>query len=272
IASLAGLLGAAVVTLLVTNRALRPIRTAFAAERRFVASASHELRTPVAVVRANAEILQREDLIKPEGQQLVEDIIGESDRLARLVSDLLALASAEAGAITVERRPVEMRAFVADVARRAEAMAAEHGVRIEVEQAGMDGAADRELTVSADPDRMAQLLLIFIDNAVDHSPPGGTVRLVIAPINSHGREQVSVAVADQGPGVPHHERSRIFEPFARLAGRRRETGNTGLGLAIAQLLAARHDATLHVDDAAGGGAVFSVLLPRHPRGEAQAMT
>lgn len=262
LASLAGLLGAAVVTVLVTGRALRPIRSAFAAERRFVASASHELRTPVAVVRASAEILQREDLVKPGGEKLVEDIISESDRLARLVSDLLALASAEAGAITVERRPLEMRAFVADVARRAEAMATERGVGIEVEQIGGESAADRELMVSADPDRMAQLLLIFVDNAVDHSPQGGVVRLQVQPITSHGRAQVSVAVADQGPGVPQHERSRIFEPFARLTGRRRETGNTGLGLAIAQLLAARHDAVLHVGDAEGGGAVFSVWLPR----------
>jgi signal transduction histidine kinase len=114
---------------------------------------------------------------------------------------------------------------------------------------------------------MAQMLLIFVDNAVDHSPPGGTVRVEVRPVSQHGRDQVSVAVADQGPGVPHHERARIFEPFARLAGRRRETGSTGLGLAIAQLLAARHDATLHVGDAIGGGAVFSVLLPRRPQPE-----
>jgi signal transduction histidine kinase len=117
---------------------------------------------------------------------------------------------------------------------------------------------------------MAQLLLIFIDNAIDHSPTGGTVRLVVGPVNEGGRQRVSVGVADQGPGVPHSERARIFEPFARLTGRRRETGNTGLGLAIARILAARQQATLHVDDAVGGGAVFSVWLPRRPRTESPA--
>ncbi|MDL2335401.1 MAG: HAMP domain-containing sensor histidine kinase [Chloroflexota bacterium] len=261
LASLIGLLGAAVVTLVVTTRAMGPIRSAFNAERRFVASASHELRTPVAVVRASAEVLQRENLVRPDGQRLVADIVSESDRLGRLVGDLLALASADAGAIVVKPEEIEMRGFVAELAHRAGAIASERGVRLQVVQQGATGA-DRELLVRADPDRMTQLLLIFIDNAIDHSPADGTIRLVVAPLNDGRQPQVSIGVADQGPGVPVHERLRIFEPFARLAGRRRETGNTGLGLAIARVLAARQDATLHVDDATGGGAVFSVWLPR----------
>jgi two-component system OmpR family sensor kinase len=153
-----------------------------------------------------------------------------------------------------------MRAFVADLARRAETIGAQRGVRVEVVQ---DGAspADRELLVDADPDRMNQLLLIFLDNAFDHSPVGSTVRLVVGPDREGGKPKVAIGVADQGPGVPREERQRIFEPFARL-GRRRATGNTGLGLAIASVLAARQDGTLHVDDATGGGALFSVRLPR----------
>lgn len=262
LASLTGLAGAALVTLLVTRRALAPVRAAFAAERRFVADASHELRTPIAVMRASAEILDREHLVKPEGQQLVADIVAESDRLGRLVGDLLALASAEAGAITIEPRQIEMRGFVDQLARRVEAMAVERGVQIKVIQDGTAKPTDRELVVSADPDRMNQLLLIFVDNAIDHSPADGTVELIVRPLVEGGRPLVSVGVVDHGPGVPFEERSRIFEPFARLAGRRRETGNTGLGLAIARILAGRQDATLHVEDAAGGGAIFSVSLPR----------
>jgi len=263
LASVAGLLGAAAVTLAVTGRAMRPIRTAFAAERRFVAAASHELRTPVAVMRASAEILQREDLIKPEGSRLVEDIVGESDRLGRLIGDMLALASADAGAITIDKQAIEMRSFVADLARRTDSLASQRGVRLEVVQDGAAGG-DEQLIVDADPDRMTQLLMIFIDNAIDHSPAGGTVRLVVRTMGEGVRQRVEVGVADQGPGVPIEERARIFEPFARLAGRRRETGNTGLGLAIARILAARQNATLCVDDALGGGALFSVSLPRLP--------
>ncbi len=260
--SLIGLLGAAFVTLLVTQRALSPIRSAFAAERRFVAAASHELRTPIAVVRASAEILQREELVKPDGRQVVDDIVAESDRLGRLVGDLLALASAEAGQISIVRRDLEMRVFVAELAHRVESMAAASGVRVEVVQEGTQLPADRQLIVSADADRMMQLLLIFIDNAIDHSPRDGVVRLVVQPVIEAGRPAVSVGVIDQGPGVPATERERIFEPFARLGGQRRRGGGSGLGLAIARLLAARQDATLHVDDAVGGGAVFSVTLPR----------
>lgn len=262
VTGLVGLVGAAFITLLITRRALAPIRTAFAAERRFVAAASHELRTPVAVVRASAEILQREALVKPKGRQLVDDIVAESDRLARLVGDLLALASAEAGAISVERRAIEMRSFVAELARRTQGMANARGVHIDVMQHGPP--TDRELVVSADPDRVTQLLMILLDNAIDHSPPGGTVRLIVTPAVESGRALVTVGVVDQGPGVPPEDRSLIFEPFARLSGRRRGTTNAGLGLAIARILASRQDASLNVGDATGGGAIFSVSLPRRP--------
>ncbi len=106
--SLVGLAGAALVTWLVTRRALVPVRSAFATERRFVAAASHELRTPVAIVRASAEILDREGLVAADGQPFVTDIVSETDRMGRLVGDMLALASAEAGAVSVERHPVEL--------------------------------------------------------------------------------------------------------------------------------------------------------------------
>ncbi len=268
--SLIGLLGAALVTLLVTRRVLAPIRSAFAAERRFVAAASHELRTPVAVVRASAEIMQREELVRPEGRQMLDDIVSEADRLGRLVGDLLALASAEAGQISIRRQQIEMRGFVAELARRAETMATARGVRLEVVQAGAEPPADRQLLVSADADRMTQLLLIFVDNAIDHSPSGGVVRLIVQPLADGGRPRVSVDVVDQGPGVPAWEREHVFEPFARLTGQRRSGGGSGLGLAIARLLAARQDATLHIGDAPGGGAVFSVSLPRRLNGESPA--
>ena len=272
LASLIGLLGAALVTAIVTRRALFPVRSAFAAERRFVAAASHELRTPVAVVRASAEILQREELVRPEGRQMLDDIVGEADRLGRLVGDLLALASAEAGQISISRQPIEMRSFVGDLVRRAEGMAAARGIHLEIVQSGAETPVDDQLLVDADADRMTQLLLIFIDNAIEHSPRNGVVRLVVQPLIDGGRAYVSVGVVDQGPGVPPWDRERIFEPFARLAGQRRSGGGSGLGLAIARLLAARQDATLHVDDAPGGGAVFSVWLPRRLPGESPART
>jgi signal transduction histidine kinase len=262
VATLVGLLGAALVTLFVTRRAMAPIREAFEAERRFVAAASHELRTPVAVVRASAEILQREDLVKPDGKPLVQDVVAESDRLGRLVGDLLALASAEAGQISIDPTHFDARSLVDAVVDRVSKLAQDRGVTVVAVHERGNGRPASVLNVEADRERMLQLLTILIDNAIDHSPPNGVVRVLARPGigGDHGRAVIEVL--DQGPGVPLEERDRIFEPFAKVGGRRRSTGSTGLGLAIARILAERQDATLAVRDAPGGGACFSVSLPR----------
>jgi len=261
IVSALGIAGAAVVTLLVTRRALGPIRVAFATERRFVASASHELRTPVAIVRASAEILERESLVGEGGAPLVADIIAEADRMGLLVTDLLALASAEAGALPVERRPMDLVAWLSGVARRAETMAGVAGLALVT-----DLPAERQVMVEADEDRLSQLLLILVDNAIEHSPPGRGVSLGLAA----GGGYATIAVIDHGPGVAAADRERIFEPFARLPGRRRTSSGSGLGLAIAQQIARRHGAQLTAGDAPGGGARFSLRLPLVPAGAALA--
>jgi signal transduction histidine kinase len=126
-----------------------------------------------------------------------------------------------------------------------------------------------ELLVLADRERMVQLLTIFTDNAIDHSPASGVVRVIARPADDGSRtgQRVVLEVVDQGPGVPLEERERIFEPFAKVSGRRRTTGTTGLGLAIARILAARQNATLAIRDAPGGGAIFSVSLARRASGQ-----
>ncbi len=252
IVSLAGLAGAALVTLLVTRRALVPIRAAFATERRFVASASHELRTPVAIVRASAEILDREQLVATDGQPFVTDIMSETDRMGRLVGDLLALASAEAGAVDVELHRMDLMVWLSDLGRRAESMAGAHGLTLRTTLPDHG-----RVPVDADEDRLTQLVLILVDNAIEHSPSGGVITLGLAV--TAGRAVVSVS--DQGPGVPVADRERIFEPFARLPGERRSATGSGLGLAIARQLAGRHDGDMTVEEASGGGARFVLRLP-----------
>jgi signal transduction histidine kinase len=252
---LIGLVGSVLVTLFITRRALAPIREAFATERRFVAVASHELRTPVSIIRASAEILERERLVEPDGQALVEDIVGETDRMGRLVGDLLALASAEAGAITIERVPLGLERWFEDIARRSASVAEARGTRL---QATVEGGGT-SVTVLADSERLDQLVLILVDNAIKHSPPGGAVRLGL--VIERRRGLATLSVSDDGPGVDLERRELIFEPFERRAQRNRDDGGAGLGLAIARQLAIRHDAELDVHGDPGEGATFRLRLP-----------
>jgi signal transduction histidine kinase len=250
---LVGLAGAAVVTLLVTWRALAPIRRAFDVQMRFVADASHELRTPAAIIRATAEVLEREGHVAPDGRPLIEDIVSESDRLGKLVGDLLTLATTGSGSLVLERGPVDLVQVAETAARRGEALAGGRGVTISVLR-----AATGATIVDGDSDRLVQLALILLDNAIDHAPSGSAVEIGAERVGP----SVRLAVTDAGPGIPAAERERIFEPFARLdRGGRRGTGNAGLGLAIARRIADAHGGSIAALAGPAGGARFEVSLP-----------
>ena len=231
-----------------------PIREAFDTERRFVAAASHELRTPVAIIRASAEILQREGLVAQGGEPLVDDIVGESDRMGRLVGDLMALASAQTGAIAMELGPLRIGDHFEDIARRSASIAEARGLRLTTSTRGLVDDA----WVRADRDRLDQLLLILVDNALRHSPAGGRVHLELA-VEAPTRQAI-ISVTDAGPGVPPGEMERIFEPFERSASARRSGPGAGLGLAIARQLAQRQDADLGVRNQPGAGATFALRM------------
>ncbi len=249
-----GLVGAALATVWITGRALVPIRAAFETERRFVADASHEIRTPAAVIRSSAEVLEREELVAPAGRPLVADIVGEADRLGRLVEDLLALAASEQGALAIETSPLDLVALARTAVRRATPLAEDRGLRL----VGPDDVAP-PIAAEGDPDRLLQVLLILLDNAFRHSPEGGTVAVTAAVV---GDRRGRVEVVDQGPGVPAAMREKIFEPFARMPGSRsRADAGSGLGLAIARRLVELHEGTLTVADGSGGGARFVLELP-----------
>ncbi len=258
----AGLVAAAVITLLVTGRALVPIREGFEAQRRFVADASHELRTPAALIRANAEVLERERLVTGDGNELVSDIIGEADRLGGLVGDLLQLASWDETSLTLEPVTLDVGSLAADTVRGARALAAERRVGIKVD---VEGPA----LATADRDRLVQLLLILVDNAINHSPAGEDVTVRVRTTGT----DVVINVDDRGPGIPPAERERIFEPFTRLSGTTRHgSGGTGLGLAIARRIVDAHRGTIRAESPAGGGARFTVTLPGSHEGTPTTIT
>jgi len=249
--ALAGLVGAALVTLVVTGRSLIPIRRTFEAQGRFVADASHELRTPAALIRANAEVLDREALVSEEGQPLLADIIGEADRLASLVDDLLGLAAFDATGLVLQRTSVDVAELVRDTVRGAGALAAQHDVTLVADAPG-------PALAQVDRARFVQVLLVLVDNAIDHAPAGSTVTATVR----NPDHRVDVTVDDEGPGVAPDEREAIFEPFSSgSGGRRRRRGGTGLGLAIARRIVVAHGGTIGVDQAGASGARFTVSLP-----------
>ncbi len=252
VAAVIGLAAAAIITVLVTGRALAPIRRSFEAQQRFVADASHELRTPTAIIRSTADVLEREALVSPAGRPLIGDIISESDRMGRLVGDLSTIASREDQPLVLQRSALDLADLGRQVVRRIQPLAAKRDLQVALsspEQAPMRG----------DVDRLTQLLLILLDNALDHAPQGSAVRLDIGRPDA---SLVTVSVTDQGSGVPPESREVIFEPFARLArGGRRRSGGSGLGLAIARRIVSAHGGEISVGSGPEGGAVFNVRLP-----------
>jgi two-component system sensor histidine kinase CiaH len=246
----AGLLAGAVITLLVTRRALVPIRRALDAQRRFVADASHELRTPVTIIRADAEVLQREGHLVASGQVLAADIVDESSRLGRLIADLLTIASTEAQGLEIQPVRIDLGPLVRETVHRLDPLARAREVALAT--AVRDG-----LIVEGDGDRLAQVLVILLDNAIGHAPAGSAVEVTV----ERAGHAVELAVRDHGPGVPEADRVRIFEPFRRATSGGRDRGGSGLGLAIASSIVGAHHGSIRVEDAPDGGARFVVTLP-----------
>ena len=223
------------------------LAASLAAQRRFVADASHELRTPLTTIRNNAGFLvEHPDAATADRSEAVADIEAESERLSRLVDDLLRLARADSGG-RLERVPVDLRGIVEDVARRAR----RSDRPVVVASSGGGGSA----IVAGDADSLARLVWILVDNAMRHG--AGDVELTI---DAEG-DDVVLRVADRGPGIPPGDEERIFERFHR-ADPARSGGGAGLGLAIAATIVAAHDGAITAADREGGGAVFRVVLPR----------
>jgi two-component system OmpR family sensor kinase len=240
------------VALLITRRALAPISAAAARERAMVASASHELRTPTSVILSSAEILERENLVKPAGIELLRGIVAESERLGRLSADLVTL---QGGGVKLSA------ADLGDIARSAFERARP---MVQKSHFTLSEAIELvELPVSADRDRLIQLVLGLVENAMRHSPPRGAITI------GAGGDAVGAAiwVDDSGVGVQESEREKIFEPFYRGAGAARTDGGAGLGLAIARNIALAHNGTITAESSPAGGARMIVRIPLSSAGE-----
>jgi two-component system phosphate regulon sensor histidine kinase PhoR len=218
--------------------------------RDFVANASHELKTPVAAVRALAETLLTALPDDPEaGRRFAERIGREAERLEVLARDLLDLSRVERGTLDVE--PVDLVGLAKEVADGYTDLAEERRVRLHTE-------LQPQLSLRGDRAQLGLLVSNLLDNALRHTPAKGTVCVRLEA--AEGRAVIQVA--DTGEGIPAGELSRVFERFYRVdKARARQTGGTGLGLAIVRHVAEAHGGTVRVDSELGRGSSFTVSLP-----------
>jgi heavy metal sensor kinase len=248
------------------NEMLDRIQKLFNTQERLVADVSHELRSPLTTVQGNIELLQR---IAANGnanalhdrqyqetlQETLREVESETNRMSRMINDLLLLAQADSGALRLQMTPVEIDTLLLEVYRQTRRMA-EHrrtGRGWEVRL----GSEDQAL-VWGDRERLRQVLLNLADNAIKYTPEGGTVTLSLE--NRDG--WVKVSVSDTGIGIVPEQQEQIFERFYRVdKARSREVGGSGLGLSIAQWIAQAHHGRVTIDSIPQMGATFTLWLP-----------
>jgi len=241
---------------LLSGRALRPIKSAMDSQRAFIADASHELRTPVAVVRTNAELLKRHvgsaAAGKAERDSLaLDDILSESDRLGRMVDQLLTLAQVDAGENALAVADVSFGELVTDVSRSMRPLATARSIDFQVEVTG-------EFYVHGDREVLRELIVILLDNAFKYVDPRARVELSL----KKSAKRVELTVSDTGPGIPADAIPHIFDRFYRVdKARSRESGGSGLGLAIARHIAQAHGGAIRLESMEGKGTTVTVELP-----------
>ncbi len=241
------------------NDLLQRLEESFATQRQFMADASHELRTPIATSRTAVSVTlkrpHRDEAEYREALRIVED---QTTRLTRIVDDMLTLARADAGEYPLRVISFYLDELVQDAARGARVLA-RSGARVEV-------SAPVETPFSGDEDLLRRMLLNLIDNALQHVPPDGEIKIALERSDS----AVRITVADNGPGIPIEAQAHIFERFYRAdrARSRRDASEgtgAGLGLAIAKWIAEAHQGRLELVRSSSQGTIFQAIFPAPPR-------
>lgn len=231
------------------NEMLSSLETAYRLQQRFVSDASHELRAPLTAIQGNLELLRRQrGMSEAEREEALAEAEREATRLTRLVADLLALARADAGA-HLKRRPVDLDAVVLEAFREARQLARGQTLTLEPFEPAQ---------VMGDEDRLKQLVLILLDNALKYTPAGGQVTLGLQRHDG----SVEIVVRDTGIGIPPEDLPHVFERFYRAdPARSRDPGGTGLGLSIARWIVEQHSGQIVLTSEPGQGTTAIVSLP-----------
>jgi two-component system, OmpR family, sensor kinase len=237
------------------NQMMTRLERSFSALRRFTADASHELKTPLTVLRAGVERAITTPNLPQETLAVLEETLQEIKRMTELVDALLTLARADEGIAPLHREPVDLRDIVHEVQETGELLAEEAGVTMEV------ATPAEPMVVSVDASRIRQLILNLVTNAVKYTPAGGSVRMQLGA----GNGRVALSVADTGIGIAPGDLPHIFDRFWRADSARTRTGErpgAGLGLAICKWIAEAHGGQIDVVSRPGRGTTFTVTLPR----------
>jgi heavy metal sensor kinase len=237
------------------NQMMTRLERSFAALRRFTADASHELKTPLTVVRAGVERAITRPGVPPETLAPLEETLQEVNRMTELLDSLLTLARADEGRADLHREPVDLREIIEEAGETGELLAEDAGVGIEIR------LPPQPVVLSVDRSRVRQLALNLIENAVKYTPRGGQVSVELA--GNDGR--VVFTVADTGIGIAPGDLPHVFDRFWRADSARTRTSEragTGLGLAICKWIAEAHGGTIEVQSRPGRGTTFTVGLPR----------
>lgn len=229
------------------NQTLERLETLFTSQQRFLADVSHELRTPLTVIKGNVDLMRR---IKEADEESLSSIDQEAGRLTRLVGGLLMLAQAESGKLALNMKPVELDLLLTEVFTEMTVLA---GNKVKVHLNDID-----EVIVNGDRDRLKQVFLNLVANAIQYTPQGGDVYLSMSKIG----DQARVIIRDTGPGIPVEDLPHIFDRFYRAekSRTRSTTSGFGLGLSIAHWIVEHHGGQIKVESKEGKGTTFVIWL------------
>ena len=235
------------------NDMLARLETAFAETARFTADASHELRSPVSLIRTTAEVALRRPRSAEEYRQALEGILRESERTSELVQDLLTLTRADAGVDGWSLSRVDLRALVGELREKLATLCEGRGLTLRLD------VPDLPVFVDGEQAALGRLVVILADNAAKYTPAPGEVRVALRTVDG----TAEIEVADTGMGISAEDLPRVFERFYRAdKARSRESGGAGLGLSIAKWIVERHGGRITIESEAGKGCLVRVQLPR----------
>ena len=233
------------------NGMIARLEMSFRNIREFSLSIAHELKTPLTILKGEAELALTKPVSPLEAQQLASMFLEETSRLSRIVDDLLTLAQVEAGRIVLDREQVELHDLVNGVYEDALILAADRQIAVYLDR-------NDQSTLAGDPARLRQLLRALISNAVRYTDPGGKVRIR----NERKGDEACITIQDTGIGIPAESLDKIFDRFYRVdEARSRARGGSGLGLSIAKWIAGAHHGSISVESSPGKGSSFAVHLP-----------